>query len=131
MGYPREDFDPYKKFFITFFRCYEKGYPIIEKADYNGYSYDVPETFTSKSAAMAKAKKASKELFRYYLRKNRDDAREYGASLDMLNDECHILAVVKNGDDYEFNIVGCFLDGVEKPELVDNKDVYKSIMKLS
>lgn len=133
--YPSEKlFNPYKNFFLTFFECDANGYP-VRNDDGSAYNFDIPETFPNVSSATAKAREITKKIRARAIEEYKEHCREEKIPCNIHNPffdaESHSLAVVKNGDDWGFVIAACVLDGKLANNIMDDKEIYKAILKLS
>ena len=99
------------KYFIQMYRCYDDGKPVdMEEIGY--MCEDSFKTFGLKQQALSVARRCSIAVHNSLLQDAADEGPDY---LKRFSEECHAIAVVKYGDEYENSICGCFIDGKPIP----------------
>lgn len=104
------------KYFIQMFSCFEDGTP--SDVDLSEIGYECEESyqkFDSKSQAFAVAKRCSKKAHEARVAEAYEDAECTPETapefMKHILEDCHVIAIVKYGDEYENSICGYFIDG--------------------
>ena len=112
-----EEEDPPKKYFVELYRCYDDGTLSDFEHDAQELKHFYPDVgldrfFNSRAEATRMAKKASKMLDGYF-----------SDPIDVSDGLTHILAIVRHGDEYESDVIECFIDGKTNAEISIEKQL--------
>lgn len=108
----------FNKYFIQMFKCFPDGQiddtDVDDGKELKQYypEIGIDRFFNSKNEAIRAAKSASKKLLDLLNAEFEIDDDTTSRGNPFTSDDYHVLAILRQGDEYESDVVACFIDGV-------------------